>query len=193
MVTEKQKNFLNKLISYYGSDALPSYEIICRDLGLKSKNSVWQYLQKLIESNLILEKNNRYFISNELLGVDYYYQGVRAGFPSPAEDYPVQKISFDKMLIKSPSSTFTVRVIGDSMIDAGIHEDDIAVIQRGINPRDGNIVLAAVDGDFTLKYFRKKGKEIFLEAANERYPNIKYREELEIFGVMVGLVRQIRP
>jgi len=86
MVTEKQKNFLEKLKEAYGGEPLPSFEKICADLGYKSKNSVWQYFNKLMDCGLIREKNNRFFLSKQALGIPYFEAGVRAGFPSPAED-----------------------------------------------------------------------------------------------------------
>jgi repressor LexA len=192
MITKKQKNFLEQLISFYGKEPLPSYEKISNDLGFKSKNSVWQYFQKLVEEGLICMSNNRYFISPDLFGVNYFHDGVRAGFPSPAEDYLAEKISFDDMLVSRPASTFTVRVVGDSMVDAGYYEDDIVVVVKGIEPRNGDVVVAVVDGEFTMKTYRKIGGEVVLEAANPAYPDIRARDEIEIFGVVTGLVRKIK-
>lgn len=192
MVTDKQKNFLNKLIEFYGKGALPSYDVICSDLGFKSKNSIWQYFQKLIEEGLIISKNSYFFVSPELFGVDYFHEGIRAGFPSPAEDYPAEKISFDELLIPQPSSTFTVRIVGDSMIEAGIYEDDIAIVEKGRKPKNGDIVIAYVDEEFTIKYFRNKDGEIFLEPANSNYSIIKPTRELEIFGIVTGIVRRLK-
>lgn len=192
MITKKQKDFLNNLLQTYGKEPLPSFERICADLGFKSKNSVWQYVQKLIEAGLIKERNNRFFLSSELFGVDYYHQGIRAGFPSPAEDHTVEKISFDDLLVKRPDSTFTVKIVGDSMIEAGIHEGDIAIVEKGNSPRNGDIVIAMVDGEFTVKFFKQKGNEIILEPANSAYPEIKIRDELQIFGIVTGIVRKIK-
>ena len=192
MVTKKQKDFLNKLIETYGKEPLPSYDIICRDLGYKSKNSIWQYFQKLIEEGFVKIQNNRYFLSSELFGINYYPQGVRAGFPSPAEDYPAEKISFDNLLVDKPASTFTVKVVGDSMIDAGIHEGDIAIVEKGGIPRNGDIVVALVDGDFTMKTYRKVNNEVLLEPANDAYPVIKAYEQMEIFGIVTGIVRKLK-
>lgn len=190
MITRKQKEFLQNLIDMYGQEPLPSYENISKDLGLKSKNSVWQYVQKLIDQGLIQQRRNRFFLSQDLFGVPLFDQPVKAGFPSPAEDCLSEKISFDKMLISKPASTFTVKISGDSMIDAGIYEDDIAVVEQGKVPRNGDTVLACVDGEYTVKFFKKTGDKIVLEPANPNYPVIIAQEELSIIGVVTGIVRQ---
>jgi SOS regulatory protein LexA len=190
MLTLKQKNFLEKLKETYGSEPLPSFDKICFSLGLKSKNSVWQYFKKLIENGYLKERENRFFLSQKTLGIPYFESGVRAGFPSPAEDYGEEQVSFDNMLVKNQASTFCVRISGDSMINAGICEDDIAVVEKGNNPKDGDIVIAVVDGEFTVKYYRNDKGEVFLEPANEKYPIIKARDELQIFGIVTGIVRK---
>ena len=192
MITTKQKEFLNKLKEAYGNGPLPSFEQICKDLGYKSKNSVWQYFQKLIEHGCVRERSNRFFLSQELFGISYFESGVRAGFPSMAEDCLSEKMSFDGLLIKAPASTFSVRVIGDSMIDAGIYEDDIAVVEKGREPQNDDIVVAIVDGEFTIKYFRKSKGEVFLEPANNAYPVIKAKQEMRIFGIVTGIVRKLK-
>lgn len=192
MITRKQTIFLNKLIELYGKEPLPSIENIAKDLGYKSKNSVWQYFQTMINQELVQKRKNRYYLSLNLFGINYIEQPVRAGFPSPSEDYQIKKISFDEMLIKNRASTFTISVSGDSMINAGIYEGDIAVIERGLVPNNGDIVLAMVDGGFTLKTFRKNAQEILLEPANKSYKTIKPQYELEIVGVLVGIVRKLK-
>ena len=126
-LTNKQQTIYNKLLELYGNEPLPSFDLICNDLGFKSKNSIWQYFQKFIELGLIKEKFNRFFIpsmmswneesSSASLKIPHYTEGVRAGFPTMAEGYTDNNISFDEMLIKKPYSTFCVNVIGDSMID----------------------------------------------------------------------------
>lgn len=191
MLTLKQKSFFNTLIQTYGKNPLPSFDRICKDLGYKSKNSIWQYFNKLIEDGFIKQNNNRFFISPEHFNISYYAQGVRAGFPSPAEDYPSERISFDNLLIKNPASTFCVRVIGDSMVEAGIQEGDIAVVEKCLIPKNGDIVVAVVDSEFTIKMYREIKGEIILEPANKAYPVIKARDELQIFGVVTGIVRKL--
>jgi len=179
----------------YGFKPLPSFEQIAKDLGFKSKNSIWQYFKKLLEFGYIKESNNRFFIPQEFMertfqGIPYFSSGVRAGFPSPAEEYMNERMSFDAMLVRNPASTFSIRVVGDSMIEAGINEDDIAIVEKGKEPRNGDIVVAAVDGEFTIKYYKKIKGEVILEPANRNYPVIRPRQQLEIFGIVTGIVRK---
>lgn len=199
-LTKKQQDVYNKLIQLYGNEPLPSFDLISIDLGFKSKTSVWQYFQKFIELGLIREKFNKFFIpsimswneesSSASLKIPLYSEGVRAGFPTMAEGYTDNNISFDELLIKKPYSTFCVNVVGDSMIDAGICDGDMVVVEKGESVRDGDIVVANVDGDFTLKYYRIKNGKIWLEPANSNYPNIIPQNELTIVGLVTGLVRK---
>ncbi len=87
---------------------------------------------------------------------------VRAGFPSPADDYLDRKLDLNEHLIKHPASTFFVKVKGDSMIKAGIHSGDILVVDRSLEPKDKRIVIAIVDGDFTVKRVQKKREKLYL-------------------------------
>jgi len=115
---------------------------------------------------------------------------VCAGFPSPAEEELRDNISFDEYLVAHPETSFLLSVTGDSMRGAGIMEKDLVIVERGRQPKNGDIVLAEVDGNWTMKYFRKKGKTVTLEAANPRYPPIVPQVELRIAGVITALVRK---
>jgi hypothetical protein len=115
---------------------------------------------------------------------------VCAGFPSPAEEELRDVISFDEYLVAHPETSFLLSVTGDSMAGAGIMEKDLVIVERGRQPKNGDIILAEVDGNWTMKYFRKKGKTITLEAANPKYPPVIPREELRIAGVITALVRK---
>lgn len=192
MITSKQKDFLIRLKELYGKNPLPSYEKICKDVGFRSKNSVWQYFQKLLDAGFIQETDNRYFLSHDFLGIPYFECGVRAGFPSPAEDYMENRLSFDEILVKHPVSTISIRVIGDSMVDAGIFEDDIIVVEKGREPVPDDIVVAIVDGEFTVKYYKNKNGDVYLEPANRFYSIIRPSQEMMIFGVVTGVVRTIK-
>jgi len=115
---------------------------------------------------------------------------VCAGFPSPAEEELRDVISFDEYLVAHPETSFLLSVTGDSMTGAGIMEKDLVIIERGRQPKNGDIILAEVDGNWTMKYFRKKGRIITLEAANPGYPPIVPQTELRIAGVVTALVRK---
>ena len=115
---------------------------------------------------------------------------VAAGWPSPAEEELRDIISLDQYLITRPESSFLVKVSGDSMKGAGIMNGDMVIVEKGRNPKNGDIVLAEVDGEWTMKYFRKKGKDIFLEAANPEYPAIRPRDELRLGGIVSAVIRK---
>jgi len=117
---------------------------------------------------------------------------ITAGFPSPAEEELFENISLEEWLIRNPTSTFLVKVYGESMIEAGILPGDFVLVDRSLAPKNGDIVIAEVDGEWTMKYFRKQKGEILLVPANPCYPPIKPTESLNIFGVIVGVVRKYR-
>lgn len=119
---------------------------------------------------------------------------IKAGFPSPAEDYLQESLDFNRDLIKHPESTFYGRVDGDSMIDAGICDGDIAVIDRSIEPSDGDVVVGFVNGEFTIKYLdltHKNEGYIELRPANRLYSPIRINEcdDFEVWGVVIWTIK----
>ena len=191
MLTEKQKTFFEKLKELYGQEMLPSFEIIAREFGFKHKNSVWQYFNKLKEENLIQERNNRFYINRNLFGAVLSSSAVKAGFASVADDYIEKRVSLDESFDINNPSTFLFTVSGDSMIELGIFEGDKVIVQKTNSANNGDIVVAYIDGGYTLKTLRKKGTEVWLEPANKNYPNLYPKEQLTIFGVAQGIVRKL--
>lgn len=118
---------------------------------------------------------------------------VPCGFPSPAQDYEEDRLDLNKLVIKHPSATYFVRVSGDSMIDAGIGDGDLLVVDRALNAQHGDIVVAAVAGEFTVKELRTRPL-LQLVPHNSRYAPIQFQreEELEIFGVVTFTVKATR-
>ena len=115
---------------------------------------------------------------------------VRAGFPSPADDFVVERLDIMKLLVKHPQATYFWRVRGDSMRDAGIEDGSIIAVDRAIKPKHNSIVVAIVDGECTVKYLHQRAGRIKLRAANPTYPDIIPRESqtIEVWGVVSGLV-----
>lgn len=115
---------------------------------------------------------------------------VAAGFPSPAEQYMEPPLDLNAFLVKRPAATYFVRVEGDSMNGAGIYDGDILVVDRSLAPADGDVAVAALDGDFTVKTLRRRGGALWLEPANPDYPPIKVDEghELKIFGRVTAAI-----
>lgn len=120
--------------------------------------------------------------------------GIRAGFPSPAQDFMDQAIDLNKELIRNPSSTFYGRVRGDSMEDAGIHDGDILVIDKSLDPRDNDMAVCFIDGEFTIKYIRIERERILLIPANEQYQSVVVTEENDflIWGIVTYSIRKQR-
>lgn len=119
---------------------------------------------------------------------------VRAGFPSPAEDFSCARIDLAKIMVKHPQCTFLLRVRGDSMIGAGIFDGDLLVVDKYLRPQHGDIVVAEVDGDFTCKRFWARYDQVMLRAENPTYPDIRAKEgqQLEIWGVVTCAVKSFR-
>lgn len=115
---------------------------------------------------------------------------VEAGFPSPAEEERLDTMSLDEYLITNREASYILRVSGDSMLDAGILPGDMVIVERTATPRDGDIVIAEVDGEWTLKFFRKRGGQVFLEAANKEFEPILPQHELTIVAVVKAVVRK---
>lgn len=120
---------------------------------------------------------------------------VQAGFPSPAEDLGEQPIDLAAVLVPHPQATYLVRARGSSMVEAGIFDNDILVVNRAIKPRHAHIVVAVVDGEFTVKSLYHRGGRIRLKAANPTYADIVPQDgqTLEIWGVVTSAVKQFAP
>ncbi len=118
---------------------------------------------------------------------------VPAGFPSPSQDYSDTKIDLTQMLIRDELSTFIVRVSGDSMEGAGIYDGDKLIVDRSIEPRDGHVVVAVVDGEMTVKRLRVTPTGVVLQAENSEYPDVVVAElsDLLIWGVATTCLHQL--
>ncbi|MBN2284095.1 MAG: repressor LexA [Deltaproteobacteria bacterium] len=169
---------------------MPTYSEMMRLLGVRSKSVVDFWVRKLVAAGT-LEKDNRGFLRPAQRALPIPLVGeVTAGFPSPAEEELRDTISLDDYLITRPDSSFLLKVTGDSMIDEGIRPGDIVIVEKGREPRNGDVIIAEVDGEWTMKYFRKRRGTVVLEAANPRYPPIKPKSELTIGGVITGVIRK---
>jgi len=118
--------------------------------------------------------------------------GVAAGFPSPADDYIDRLLDLNELLIKNPAATFFVRVAGESMIGVGIHDGDILVVDRAVEPANGKIVVAAVNGELTVKRLLRHKGTCRLVAENPAYPQMEISDEIqfEVWGVVTSVIHQ---
>jgi len=119
--------------------------------------------------------------------------GVQAGFPSPADDFIDKRLDLNEHLISHPAATFFVRAVGNSMLGAGIHDGDLLVVDRAIEPSAGKVVMAAIGGELTVKRLERKGERLLLAPANSDYPSfdVTAREDFEIWGVVTHVIHKL--
>ena len=177
---------------YERNKRMPSYSEIMAITGYKSRGAVDYFLDKLISLSLVSKDKKGRLIPGKIFEGIPVVGTVMAGFPSPAEEETVDTMNLDEFLIHNKDATYIFKVKGDSMIDAGIMEGDMALVERGRDPKDGDIVLAQIDQDWTLKYFRKRGAKVWLEPANKKYEPIYPKEELKIPAVVISIIRKYK-
>lgn len=127
------------------------------------------------------------------LNLPFVEQGISAGFPSPADDFLDLSIDLNKEFIKHPSTTFYGRVRGDSMVNAGLNDGDLLIIDKSLNPENGKIAVCFIDGEFTVKRIKTFKNSIFLIAENEKYQPIKVNEDNEflIWGIVTTVIKKV--
>ncbi len=186
------------LVFYQRKRRMPGYVEMMEITGFKSKNAVFKFIGKLVEEGVVAKdargriapKNIRQ--GAPLLGL------VEAGFPSAAEEELLDVMDFDEFLVPNKESTYILKVKGDSMIDAGIHPGDMVVVERKQTYKPGQIVIAMIDGEYTMKYLRrstgltagKKEGQYYLEPANAKYKPIYPTEAFRVEAVVTAVVRK---
>ncbi|MBI4634004.1 MAG: repressor LexA [Deltaproteobacteria bacterium] len=169
---------------------MPSYAEMIELLGVRSKSVVNFWINKLVDAGM-LEKDIKGHLRLAKRSFAIPLVGsIRAGFPSPEEETLCDVMSMDEYLVTRPDSSFLLTVSGDSMIGEGIMEGDLVIVERGREPKNGDIVIAEVDGEWTMKYYRKRGQQLFLEAANPQYPVIRPKTELKLAGIVTAVIRK---
>ena len=189
----RDHEYLAKLQGYYADyRSLPSFAVMGQMLGLASKSAVSALVKRLqLQNFLEMTPDKRLAPTKRFFARPLMEDVVRAGLPSLANDGMRDAITIDDYLIDNPAETILITVRGDSMIDAHIQDGDLAVVEKRHAARPGDIVVAIVDGEFTLKYLDKENGQFILKPGNPAYPVIRATTSLEIFGVMVGLVRKL--
>lgn len=129
----------------------------------------------------------------QTVGLQFFEGRVQAGFPSPAQGEYADTIDLNRALITNPAATFCARVIGNSMVDAGINEGDLLIIDRSLTPHDGSIAVCFIDGDFTVKRLSVRADGVFLTPANATFPEMRVPEEssFQIWGVVSHIVKKV--
>jgi repressor LexA len=169
---------------------MPSYAEMITLLGVRSKSVVHFWIEKLIAAGLLTKDEKGHLSLTKPPFAVPVLGSIQAGFPSSEEEALCDILSMDEYLITRPEASYLLQVSGDSMSGAGIVEGDLVIVEKGREPKGGDIVIAEVDGEWTMKYFRKQGKEVVLEAANPKYPPIRPRQELKLGGIVTAVIRK---
>src|SRR3989338_1150167 len=179
-----------KLRTFYrNNNRMPSIAEVCKLFNYASKGAAHYFIKKLIDEGYTDKDRSGRLIATSKLTLPLL-GFVQAGFPSPAEEELIDTLSLDDYLIRNPDQSFLLKVTGDSMKEAAIDPGDLVIIEKGRTPKNGDIVLAQIDREWTLKYFFKEGKKVFLRAANKKYKDIYPNEELTIGGVVKAVIRR---
>jgi repressor LexA len=192
-----------KIESFYGENKrMPTYSEMMKLFGYKSKNAVFKVVEKMLEAGLVAKDH-----LGRLIPTDSFADNmtsvpmlgyVTAGLPRTAEEELTDTVSLEDLLIKKKAFTYMLEVDGDSMIDAHIAKGDMVLVEKCSTARDGDIVIAEVDGEFTMKYFRrstslspgKSGEKCWLEPANKNYAPIYPEHSLNIQAVVKAVIRK---
>lgn len=169
---------------------MPNYQEIMDLVGFKSKNAVYKLINKLIDEGAVEKDSKGKLTPSRTFGEVPLLGLVEAGFPTTTEEEVLETMSLDSYLIKHKESTYLLEVKGDSMIDEGIKEGDLVIVERRGDAKEGDIVIAEVDGGWTMKYYKKKGNQVYLMPANKNYKPIYPEYDLKIAAIVKGVIRK---
>lgn len=183
-----------KILGFYErKKRMPSYQEIMELVGFKSKNAVYKLVNRMVEEGIIAKDERGRIVPAFGFGEVPLLGLVEAGVPSVAESEELDSISIENYLMPNKEKTFLLEVKGESMIEAHIEEGDYVVAERADNAREGDIVVAEVDGEWTLKYFHKIDKKTgkpWLEPANKNFKPIHPKHSLRIAAIVRGVIRK---
>lgn len=187
----RDKDHLDKLRDYYARHrVLPSFSVIAGLVGLKSTSAVSAMVQRMKVAGFLESAPGRRLQP----GSKFFERGVldtiQAGYPQAANEPGIKGLNIDAYLIDNPSRTFLLEVRGDSMIDAGLLPGDVVIVKKGAPAKPGNIVVAIIDNEYTVKYLAEDRRGFFLKSGNKAYPPLLAKDHLEVFGLVVGSFRK---
>ena len=192
---DKDRGYLGRLQDYYADNRrIPSYARLAELMGFASKTASLKLLARLESQGFIARTpdDDAWIPAKRFFERPLAEAAVPAGTPVLANDVGGEPFFVDDYLVRKPSRTAMIPVKGDSMCDAGINDGDVAVVERGGAAHKGDFVVAIVDNEFTLKELGLERGKFILKPHNKAYPVIRPKGSLEIFGVMVGLVRRYK-
>ncbi len=186
-----ESGYLKRIKRFYRDRRrMPSYAELAELLGFKSKNAARYRAERWVADGVLARDQAGRLIPGPSFFPVRVLGTVAAGFPSPAEEENVDTVSLDEWLIGNREASFMLRVSGDSMVEAGIQPGDMVILERGRQPKSGDIVIAEIDHEWTIKYYEKRGSRITLKPANKRYRPIEPSEELRVAGVVTAVIRK---
>jgi repressor LexA len=199
-LTPHQRTVLNYITEFQSKrEYSPSLADLAVAFGVKSKNSIAKVVNTLVAARH-LEKDPKGRIKiiaqhdgGEESGISMVlplFGPIAAGFAAPVEEQAEEQISLESYLVRDRASTFLLRVKGDSMINAGIQEGDLVVVDRSKAPKVSDIVVGVLDGEYTLKRLRRDKGKYYLQAENPEYPDLFAMDELKVAGVVVSVIRR---
>ena len=169
----------------------PSFAEMATLFGYASKNAVYGPIRQLVARGYLRRtKQGKIAFTSKITARIPALGSIQAGFPSPAEEELLDTISLDEFLVKRPEATYILTVSGDSMQDAGIQPGDMVLVEKGGIPRQNNIVIAQIDGEWTMKYYGKDREGVYLDPANARYSRIRPTRSLQIGGIVRAVIRK---
>lgn len=184
-------DYKSKILSFYRKNRrMPGYKEIMELVGFKSKNAVYKLINKMVDDEVVEKDSSGKLTPMKIFGETAILGLVEAGIPTTVDPNVLDSINIDDYLIKNKEATYLLEVKGDSMIDEGIREGDLVVVERRGDPKDGDIVIAEVDGGWTMKYFKKKGNIIYLKPANKNYSPIYPTYDLKVAAIVKGVIRK---
>lgn len=175
---------------YRARRRMPSLRELATLYGFRSQNAAAKVVAKLLTTGVVAKDRTgrllptRHFAPLRMLGT------VEAGFPSPAEEELGDTMDLEEFLIRNKEATYMLKVTGDSMIEAGLLPGDLVLVERRSDAKNGDIVIAQIDQGWTMKYFRKRGRKIWLEPANKKYKPIYPAQELKIAAIVIAAIRK---
>lgn len=184
-----KETYIKDLQNFYKKNKrLPSYSEMLIIFGLASKNAIHKIIKKLVEQGYLDKIAGKLAPSNSFFQIPLL-GSVKAGFPTGAEE-DLNFMSLDEYLVDKPGSSFMLRVAGDSLEGIGIYKEDIVILEKAKSANRGEIVLALIDGEWTLKIIEKIEGKVVLRSANPKYPDFYPHLSLEIFGIVKSVVRK---
>lgn len=185
------EQYKRKIITFFKRNKrMPSYGEIMDLLGYKSKGAVIFLVNKLVKEGFLTKDKRGKLIAGKFHGDLRFVGLVQAGFPSPAEEELSDTMSLDNYLIGNREATYLMRATGESMIDAGIVDGDMLLVERTDKAKSGEIVIALVDGERTLKFLRQRSGRYYLEPANKKFKSIVPENDLVIEAVVKAVIRK---